>query len=438
MRILLLSFLLVLSVSGSEFIIKDRNDTKKSSTWIVLPYVFSTDTTGLTGGVVGIFNGFFQPQLSMAVTVYGGEKIPVKEYTLQKTSVIAAKEARTKGVLFAFEGLRLPFSKRMFAGMLASYGYYPNQRLYLDGSNDSKKELSGGVLELSPVQTHGHNNWMQVDFRYVLPWGESKSEPLPIIRLNGGIATNREGYGGGIPFVTGQSIVGVELFYEHMSIDKIDEKPSISTNGFRLYLQHDNTDYPDNPLVGYSFECKFSADFGLGNSTQSWNTIETSYAHYFPLRNWSWSRFDVLALNLWSAYSPSWQRDDNKETIYDKHRPPMWEGARLGGWNRLRAYDSNRFSDKAALYGALEYRVIPRYNPMRNQRWNPFPIDWFELVFFAETGRVHKRYDFTLLHDMHYDVGFSLRALAAKVPFRFEMAYGEEGSAMWVMLKQPF
>jgi hypothetical protein len=117
----------------------------------------------------------------------------------------------------------------------------------------------------------------------------------------------------------------------------------------------------------------------------------------------------------------------------------MWEGARLGGWNRMRAYDSNRFSDKAAIYGAVEYRLIPIINPMRDQKWNPIAIDWFQTVLFVEAGRVAPKYDIgTLFSDLNYDVGFSLRALAANVPVRFEMAFGDEGSAMWFMLNQPF
>jgi hypothetical protein len=39
---------------------------------------------------------------------------------------------------------------------------------------------------------------------------------------------------------------------------------------------------------------------------------------------------------------------------------------------------------------------------------------------------------------MKYDVGFSIRALAARVPVRFGEATGDEGATMWVMVKQPF
>lgn len=59
-------------------------------------------------------------------------------------------------------------------------------------------------------------------------------------------------------------------------------------------------------------------------------------------------------------------------------------------------------------------------------------------MLFAEAGRVAEQFNTELLQDMKYDAGFSLRALAAKIPVHFEIAWGEEGSAMWMMLNQPF
>jgi len=208
----------------------------------------------------------------------------------------------------------------------------------------------------------------------------------------------------------------------------------------RLYLEHDNTDYADNPSRGYNFKLKSSFDFGFSNSSQSWNSLEASYSHYFELPNFSWSRQNVIALNSWSAYSPSWDATQKAENSFlDKNQPPMWEGARLGGYTRMRAYDQNRFSDKAAIYFAAEYRLILGLNPLEKQKWAPVSIDWFQTVLFAEAGRVAPKYDVKeLMSDMKYDVGVSLRALTAKVPMRLEIAYGAEGVNMWVMIKQPF
>ncbi|OQX58917.1 MAG: hypothetical protein B5M52_04490 [Helicobacteraceae bacterium 4484_230] len=429
--------------SASEFIVEDINFSKRQATWIALPYVFDSESMGFTGGIVGIFNGFFQPQLTIVATLYAGEKLEVKKLSGDQT--IEKEEARTSGGFLAVKGYKPPFSKRMFVSFYGSYAYYPDQRLYLDGSNDSDRNIdSESPFEMTPLKTQGYNNWMDVDFRYVLPWGESRDDVLPVIKMKRGIAVNRDNCGGGVPFVTGQTVLGTELFYTKWTADKLTEEPSLNTNGMRFYLEHDNTDYPDNPSRGYNINARFSADFGLWNSTQSWNALDVSYSHYFEFGNFSWTRQNVIALNAWTAYSPSWDSSkklnpDNPNAVIDKHRPPMWEGARLGGWNRMRAYDSNRFSDKAAVYFAAEYRLIPSLNPMQDQRWSPIPIDWFQVVLFAEAGRVAPHYELsTLFSDMKYDVGFSIRALAAKLPIRFDMAVGEEGSTMWVMVKQPF
>ena len=422
------------NTNASEFLIEDLNrDKNKQQTWVVLPYAFSSESMGFTMGAVGIFAGYIQPQMSIVATTFIGEELEVQHNNLRDPET-----ERTSGALVAVNSYRPSFSERLFVSAIGAYGYYPNQRLYINGGNDSEKDTDKNVA--TPLQTQGYNNWFNANFRYVLPWGESKNNALPKIQLQRGIAANRDHVGGGKPFVSGQTILGSEVFYTKWTAEKFIESPELNTNGLRLYLEHDNTDYPTNPSRGYAFNAKVSADFGLANSTQSWNSVEVDYSHYIELNNFEWSRQNVIAVNLWTAYSPSW---NDSETIdggmLKEHQTPMWEGARLGGWTRMRAYDSNRFNDKAALYGALEYRIIPRINPLADLAWNPIPIDWFQFVLFAEAGRVAEKYDVSLLlSDMKYDVGFSVRALAAKVPVRFEMAFGEEGSAMWFMLQQPF
>jgi len=446
LRLLLLLTLSTSLLNAVEFIVKDINrDDNKSSTWIALPYVFSSSATGLTAGVVGIFHGFVQPQMTMVVTVFRGEKLPVEEYTNGAYS--NDTEANSQGGFIGISGIHLPFTERVFVSYFGMRAYYPNQRLYVNGRNNSVRDLEPSTKPYAtPIQTQGWNNWSYLDLRYVLPLGESKEQVLPVIETSRGIAINRDHIGGGIPFATGQTVVTIRPFYNLFTADKLQpEAPQISTNGLKFKFEHDNTDYSDNPLRGYSFSAQYAQDFGYGASTQRWNSIEVDYSHYLELPTPSWMRHNVLAFNVWSAYSPSWDKgnryifeDGTPAKNIDQGQPPMWEGGRLGGFDRMRAYDSNRFNDKAAIYGAVEYRLIPQLNPMQDQEWSPIPIDWFQGVLFAEAGRVAPQYNLDLFKDMKYDVGFSVRALAATLPVRFEMAWGSEGSTMWVMLKQPF
>jgi len=143
---------------------------------------------------------------------------------------------------------------------------------------------------------------------------------------------------------------------------------------------------------------------------------------------------------MWTGYSFSWENDVQIDSmgVIDAHRPPPWEGASLGGLNRMRGYDNNRFSDKAGFYATAEYRAILNWNPLRKNEYIPVAVDWFQVVAFAEVGRVHDTYNFDLLSDMKYDVGISLRAMAAQIPVRVDIAYGDEGTNFWVMVYQPF
>lgn len=428
-------------LQAAQFITKDVNASKKNSSWIALPYIFSSESMGLTAGVGAIANGFIQPQMTIFATVFMGEKQEVQKLDAGENNT---EKAQAKGVSFGINGYRPFFSNRLFITGLGIYSYFPNQKLYLDGSNDSVKNLDETEIDsTSPLQTQGFNNWAKIDFNYVLPLGESRNQVLPILKMNRGVPVNRDNKGGGTPFLTGQTIINTQLFYAKWTADKLTPEPEYNTNGLRLALIHDNTDYPSNPSRGYKFKTQVSVDFGLANSTQSWNSLEAEYSHYFEFDNFYWTRQNALALHTWTAYSPSWDKskklNDNEDSLIDAHRTPMWEGARLGGMYKMRAYDSSRFNDKAALYFAAEYRIIPQFNPASNQDWLPVAIDWFQTVLFAEAGRVAPKYDVgELMSDMKYDVGFSIRALAASVPVRFDMAFGEEGSTMWVMIQQPF
>jgi len=399
----------------------------------MLPYAFSSDTTGFTTGAVGIWSGYGQKQMNWIATAFIGAEQKVEKITAPQARSVAY--ARAEGLVLSVFNYQPSFFKRLFFSAFGSYGYYPNQKLYIDGTNDSSAD--------DVLLTQGYNNWFYFSFRYVLPLGENRNDPITTYRLDRGLPINRQGYGGGLPFVTGRTIVELRPTFNRWTAEKLLEEPQWTTVNLKLKLEHDNTDYIDNPSRGYGFALQYTVDPGLGDSTQSWNALEGTYTQYVSLPMQAWQRFSVLALNVWSAWSPSW---DSDRTLGGKpngpiaaHRPPPWEGARLGGWDRLRAYAANRYSDKAAIYYGAEYRFIPGFNPLRGEQWMPFPIDWFEGVLFIETGRVAPEYDLVTLHsDMKFDAGFSLRALAARVPVRFDIASGSEGVNMWVMVKQTF
>ncbi len=429
------AFLLTTSLQAEEknFIdtfVEDINITD-SKDMIIIPYVFSAESTGFVGGAGVIKQGLFQPQTTLvAVLSYGAEQDIITNGQ--------EETANFSGGFIAFENYKLPFSDRFFFSFMGLKSYFPKASHYLDGSNNSNPDHA--------FVTSGASDFLFTTFRYVLPIGEGLDNPEGLYTLKNGFAMDREGYGGGVPFRTGRTSLGLKTFYEH---DEFENSAPIKThlnsditewdtNGLRVFLEHDNTNYDLNPSRGYQFLAQYSKDFGEGDSLDSWDFLEFKYNHYLSMPTFSFTQQNILALSIWTGYSFSWENGEDTNTGLNAHRPPPWEGARLGGFNRMRGYDNNRFSDKASFYATAEYRATLDWNPLRKNEYIPVAVDWFQVVAFVEAGRVNDEYNFDLLTDMKYDVGISLRAMAAQLPVRFDIAYGDEGTNFWLMVYQPF
>ena len=413
---------------------EDTNLTK-SKEWMVLPYAFSSDSTGFAGGISVIKEGLFQPQTAFVATVFTG--LP-QDITINEES----SERRFSGGFISFSDFKLPYTNRLFFSFMGLKSYYPTHNYYIDGSNSSHKD--------DVFVTSGDSNFFTTTFRYTLPIGEGIDNPEGLYRLKGGFCVGRDGCGNGTPFVTGKTSIGIKTFYQSNNSDETERwqdsiwwsddtsVPTWDTNGLRFFLTHDNTDFELNPSRGYHFQVQYSKDFGWGDSLQSWDFLEFKYNHYFDLPTFSFTQQNVLAISLWTGYSFSWDNHNEIAPGFNAHRPPMWEGAHLGGMNRMRGYNQDRFSDKAAFYATAEYRAILNYNPLKNSSLIPVDVDWFQVVPFIEIGRVHDQYNLDLLSDMKYDVGISLRAMVEELPIRLDVAYGEEGTNLWVMVQHPF
>lgn len=403
----------------------DDNNLTKSRDWIILPYAFSSDSTGITGGISAIKQGLFQPQTTLVTAVFGGlsEDIVTKGEN---------EKANFSGAFFYFSDYKLPFTNRLFFSIIALKSYYPNGQYYLDGTHNSNKD--------NVFKTSGDSNFINTNFKYVLPIGDGIDNPEGVCTLHKGFCINREDDGGGAPFITGHTSIGVKTFYQYDTFENasLPGTPSWDTSGLRFYLEHDNTDFDLNPSRGYHFEVQYSKDFGWGDSLQRWDFLEGKYNHYINLDTFSFTKQNVLALSMWSGYSFSWDNSNEIISGINAHRPPTWEGARLGGFFKMRGYNNNRFSDKAAFYATAEYRAVLDYNPLEGNSLLPVAIDWFQIVGFVEIGRVHDKYNFDLISDIKYDVGISLRAMVAQLPVRFDIACGKEGTNLWLMINQPF
>ena len=432
--IFLLFFITTILLSTHLNAEEDSNVTK-SEEWLFLPFVFSSDSTGFAAGVSAMKDGLFQPQTSFIATVFTG---------LPKDVIINGEndEATFSGGFIALTDYRLPYTDRLFFSFTGLKSYFPETHYYVDGSHTSNKN--------DAYITSGDSDYFTTTFRYTLPLGDGIDNPSGLFKMQNGFCVGREGCGNGIPFITGRTSIGIKTFYQTDNTDNTEiwedtiwwqngtDLPTWNSNGLRFFLTHDNTDFHINPSRGYNFQLQYSKDFGKGDSLQSWDFLEFQYNHYIDLDTFSFTQQNVLALSMWTGYSFSWDTKKDITPGFAAHRPPMWEGARLGGFDRMRGYDMNRFSDKAVFYAAAEYRAIIDYNPLKNNTFMPVNMEWFQIVPFAELGRVNDRYDLDLLDDMKYDVGISLRTMISKSILRFDVAYGEEGTYIWLMESHPF
>ena len=432
---LLASQSLLAGTDGKDIITTIEEEIPGSKDIAYVPYVFSTDSTGFAGGVGVIKQGFLQPQTTAIATLFYGAEQDIITNGQPDT-------ANFSGGFVAFMDYLIPNTDRLLFSVLGLKAYFPQARYYLYNPSNYSDENDY-------VETSGDADFLYGTLKYVLPMGDGLDNPEGHYILKNGFAVGREGYGGGKPFVTGRTSLGITGFYEHNTFENYIPPTSgkdrstkgvqdWNTNGLRFFVDHDNTDYDLNPSRGYQFKLQYSKDFGWGDSEQTWDFLEFKYNQYVDLPTFSFTQQNVLAMSFWTGYSFSWDRDSDYLPGIANHRPPPWEGARLGGMFRMRGYNTDRFSDKAAIYGTAEYRAILTWNPFRKNEYIPVAVDWLQLVGFVEAGRVNDHYNGDLFQDMKFDAGIGLRAMVAQLPVRVDVAYGDEGANFWVMVYQPF
>lgn len=275
---------------------------------------------------------------------------------------------------------------------------------------------------------------------FLLPWADGQNINRPIKLRHGIVKQGAVPVTSYNPLKSGRSYIETRLTRDYQNYDPGDGKLAFTTNLLRLEYCHNNSDFQRNPSKGNQIRFGLNTDGGWVDSTQDYTFLDFSYSQYFDLGATEYQSQQVIALNFWIADTPTWDKGKANGQVFVSGRPPPYKGATLGGLYRLKAYDSYRFHDRSAIYYGAEYRSTFRYNPSKLiGLLKPFDIDWFQAVLYAEMGRVNSDYDLATLHtDMKADVGIGVRAMASTQVFRFDVAYGEEGAQMWVMVGHPF
>lgn len=394
---------------------------------LILPYAFPSDAMGTTFGLGGLAKGFFQDQLLFGGTVFG-----------------SVDEAR--GIIGGMWDYKLPFSERLYFTAYGAFSHFPRQRAYVEvprrssavypevaGANDSDED--------NYIEDEGADDWYELKLEYVLPLGSMKDKQKAQYRLKKGILLS--GATGGDtwnPLETGVSVLllGQSGRYQNYKTDEVTL--SGDTFPWSIGYLYNNTDFPTNPSYGSLQYIAYSKDFSDGNYG-SWDFLEFEASKFWNLGESRFSRQRVVALNFWTGSSLSWNETTNADgEVVVENRPPFLEGAKLGGFYRMKGFPNNRFNDRAVIYGSAEYRYTLDWNPVAGVNWLRWlKLDWFQLVGFVEGGRVAGDYDLgELFSDWKVDGGIGIRAITAGAVVRFDMAVSDEGATAWVMFSHPF
>lgn len=407
---------------------QDESLYEKRTGW--LPYLFASDSLGTAIGVAGFTAGTMQPQTSTFGTAF----------ITSNDSILLSG---------AFNNYRPVKNGRLLIDTFVLVDHFTDQRFYSSpvppgqppaGSNDSNPE--GYTTGISNELT------FSFDFKYRLPIGSLKNDPIAVYRLKHGLlGSGPPGGNTWNPMLYGQTTFGTKFFYTYRDIsdftfnqletNPVDEKLDARTNGLNLWLEHNNTDFPRNPARGSRQVFNIYRDFGLLDSSGSWTNLQASLSKYFDLGRSDWFNQKVVALNFWTSDTVDWQRNPDGSV---NHRPPPSYGSELGGIDHLRAYQTGRFHDKSAVSYTAEMRFIPKLQPLDEMPLlNYFQIDWWQIAPFIEAGRVAPAYNTDLyFKDLKWDVGVGIRLMAFRAVVRLDIAVGEEGSSIWAMISQPF
>lgn len=387
-----------------------------------LPYAFWNSNFGLSAGYIDVANGYPQPQASLFATVLVGAKGSAFGY-------LSARDLDLLG------------SQRLLVDSIGSVGYFNEIDAYIGGNSKFEGQRAGanGSNRDNFVRGNGWDNFLRVRFKYLLPIGNGVDQIMPDYHVVDGLlvdgATGGQSYN---PLTSGRSFLQVQPFYRTESLKGEPVSRDLSTNGLDARLVWDNRDFPDNPSCGNSLTLQVSRDFGILSSSSSWTDVSIEYDHYFSFGETAAFRQRTLALDFWTSNSPSWHQETNGMIT---HGPPPYAGGSLGGLFRMRAYPTERFSDKAAIYSSAELRVIPAWNP-----FTAFPrfqekvgVAWIQLVALAEAGRVGPSWTAEALdRNLKWDAGFGIRVWAKGLVVRIDTAFGNEGVGAQMMVSQPF
>ena len=404
--LLSLSALCVAAAPAQVELIESRRPSNRNSS-LVVPFAFRTDSLDFAYGL-------------------GGGATDLGQNGTRLAAAVLASTNDSRAGFATFSGLRL--GSRWYLDGLGSVGRFTRLRTYGDvGDGRTPRPGSNESGEFDFLQGPGTDSWFDARLTYVLPVLRGRREPLQRVQLVDGLVTGERAERGGWP-----GFLRAELrpYVRDFGFDAGGRDVDLDMAALGFSLTYDATDMPFDPGRGLQQRLTVLQGFDVWGDTDTFTVLASDTVGYVPIDGVPWMRRTVLALEAWTADTPSWATADG--------RPPPYEGARLGGFFRLRGFDVNRFHDRAALHLASELRLTPEWNPFRAWRQESYAIDWLQFAAFVEAGRVAPRWSpEELLTDMRVSAGVGVRALALGAVVRLDVAFSEEDFGVWVMVGQP-
>lgn len=413
------------SALRGQYMLQDEADPHRyDGNHILLPFAFYSPTYRFGGGVVFYAGGLLQPQTGTFA------------YALGSTH-------GTYGFAFGMDDLQLNPVDRLFVDSKFGYLVDHDYDAFIDGS----RRFAGrpaGVNDSSAdnfITDRASDAYGSLTFKYLLPIGSGRDTLINWYVLRDGLlVSGATGGRGWNPLESGRTYLTLSPFFDSFSLETPAPRDFRGNeSGLRVGLAYDNTDFPLNPASGNVTRVTLARDFGLFGKSQTWTNVSAEFSQFLDLGRTGWFRQQVLAMNVWTSYSPTWDDAANRAARQPPGAPPFYDGATLGGSERLRGFAEHRFWDRAALYGAIELRLIPDWNPFRKFKLlAPADLAWMQWVVFAEAGRTADAYTPELFSHLKADAGFGLRLLANDTLVRFDIAVSIEGVAVVAQLSQPF
>lgn len=396
-------------------VVRDNTDSQNGTKVFVVPYVFSSEATGFGWGIGGAMSGWPQEQAAVGGTVW-------------RTS------DKTDAIYLNLTDYQFSFAKRVFVTVHGMEASYDNMVSYPSGTGaDGGRPGGNDSGKNSYYQGHGWDQWVEAEFTYVLPWGPYGDEPIHTYVTERGLLADGSVYNGEYnPFASGRSYLKAKPFYRKRWFQ--EEAPAnsdVETMGIRFTWEYDNCDFVKDPSQGSTTIFRWYQGLENGRS-DGWTSLEFDFSKYWSLGEGDLFKKRVVAFNFWTVDTPSWGYNDDGTVSGDS---PYFMGAALGGYAKQRGFPFYRFHDKAAINYALEYRIIPRWNPLDSIKW----FKWWELAPFVEVGRVARYWNpVDMLSDMKVSGGVGLRCMIHNAVFRMDIASSAEGANVWAMVNQPF